>query len=415
MGVLEAGALVIGVALALRTGELSQQLLEAARRGDTRNVERLLSRGAVVDARSAYGRTALDVAAGKGNLDVVKLLIKHKANVNARDSFYHATPLTWAAMSHRKEVVKALLEAGASGGESLLLDAVRERDADLARLVLERAKPKQDMLDAALAVAPADAPAIIEALKKAGAKPAAPSYQLDAATLQSYAGSYEGQGTEVSLVPDKDRLLVKFGGQTFYTLTPVSKTKFKAIGQAGVTAAIDMKADRVDGFSIKTTGDTIKFTRSTSRKAEIPKPAPADEAPVHITTPVNWPSFRGPDASGVADGQMPPTNWDVEKGTNVLWKTPIPGLGHSCPVVWGDRVSSPLLSAETPTPSFGPANTATLIRSTTILFILGASTASISGPDKCAGNARPTRGSPRSSDTLREAMPIQPRLPTANI
>jgi outer membrane protein assembly factor BamB len=40
----------------------------------------------------------------------------------------------------------------------------------------------------------------------------------------------------------------------------------------------------------------------------------------------------------VADGQHPPVTWDVATGANVRWKTPIPGLGHSCPVVWGDRV-----------------------------------------------------------------------------
>lgn len=52
----------------------------------------------------------------------------------------------------------------------------------------------------------------------------------------------------------------------------------------------------------------------------------------------NWPQFRGPQASGIADGQHPPTTWDAEKGINVRWKTPIPGLGHSSPIVWGDRV-----------------------------------------------------------------------------
>ena len=52
----------------------------------------------------------------------------------------------------------------------------------------------------------------------------------------------------------------------------------------------------------------------------------------------NWPSFRGVRASGVADGFATPTKWDAEKNENVLWKTPIPGLGHSSPVVWGDRV-----------------------------------------------------------------------------
>ncbi len=52
----------------------------------------------------------------------------------------------------------------------------------------------------------------------------------------------------------------------------------------------------------------------------------------------NWPSFRGPAASGVADGHNLPITWDVEKGDNLLWKTGIPGLAHSSPIVWGDRI-----------------------------------------------------------------------------
>ncbi len=52
----------------------------------------------------------------------------------------------------------------------------------------------------------------------------------------------------------------------------------------------------------------------------------------------NWPSFRGENASGVADGQNPPTSWNAAKLQNILWKTPIPGLGHSSPVIWGKWV-----------------------------------------------------------------------------
>jgi outer membrane protein assembly factor BamB len=52
----------------------------------------------------------------------------------------------------------------------------------------------------------------------------------------------------------------------------------------------------------------------------------------------NWPSFRGAGASGVADGQHPPTTFDAAKSVNLRWKTPIPGLGHSSPIVWGKRV-----------------------------------------------------------------------------
>jgi outer membrane protein assembly factor BamB len=53
---------------------------------------------------------------------------------------------------------------------------------------------------------------------------------------------------------------------------------------------------------------------------------------------VNWPSFRGPNASGIAEGYGTPAVWDVEKRKNVRWKTPIPGMGHSSPIVWGNRI-----------------------------------------------------------------------------
>ena len=52
----------------------------------------------------------------------------------------------------------------------------------------------------------------------------------------------------------------------------------------------------------------------------------------------DWPSFRGPTASGVADGQNLPVQWDSGQRAGVLWKTDVHGLAHSSPVVWGDHV-----------------------------------------------------------------------------
>jgi outer membrane protein assembly factor BamB len=52
----------------------------------------------------------------------------------------------------------------------------------------------------------------------------------------------------------------------------------------------------------------------------------------------NWPSFRGLSATGVADGQALPETWDVPAMRNVKWKVAIPGLAHSSPIVWGDRI-----------------------------------------------------------------------------
>ncbi len=55
------------------------------------------------------------------------------------------------------------------------------------------------------------------------------------------------------------------------------------------------------------------------------------------TVAAQWPQFRGPGGSGVADG-APPTTWNLASSSRVRWKTAIPGLGHSSPVVWGDRI-----------------------------------------------------------------------------
>jgi outer membrane protein assembly factor BamB len=53
---------------------------------------------------------------------------------------------------------------------------------------------------------------------------------------------------------------------------------------------------------------------------------------------VDWPQFRGTRASGIDDRHPAPSTWSIEKKQGVVWKTAIPGLGHSSPVVWGDSV-----------------------------------------------------------------------------
>ena len=51
----------------------------------------------------------------------------------------------------------------------------------------------------------------------------------------------------------------------------------------------------------------------------------------------DWPGWRGPRGDGGAD-VAGPLKWNGETGDNVRWKTPLPGEGHSSPIVWGDRV-----------------------------------------------------------------------------
>jgi hypothetical protein len=52
----------------------------------------------------------------------------------------------------------------------------------------------------------------------------------------------------------------------------------------------------------------------------------------------NWPSFRGPRASGVAEGPPAPLSWDVPANKGVKWRVAVPGLAHSSPIVWGNQV-----------------------------------------------------------------------------
>ena len=50
----------------------------------------------------------------------------------------------------------------------------------------------------------------------------------------------------------------------------------------------------------------------------------------------NWPAFRGPDGSGVADEKNLPLRWSTNE--NVAWRVPLPDRGNSTPIVWGERV-----------------------------------------------------------------------------
>jgi outer membrane protein assembly factor BamB len=67
----------------------------------------------------------------------------------------------------------------------------------------------------------------------------------------------------------------------------------------------------------------------------------------------NWPMFRGSAANGLGDAPAAVSwNADPDAGPlrNILWKTPIPGLSHSSPVIWGDK-----LFVATAVSSAGPA------------------------------------------------------------
>jgi outer membrane protein assembly factor BamB len=68
----------------------------------------------------------------------------------------------------------------------------------------------------------------------------------------------------------------------------------------------------------------------------------------------HWPSFRGHEAAGSAEGQNLPNNWNPATGANVSWQTPIPGLAHSSPIVWGDVLFVTSAVSSRPDATFKP-------------------------------------------------------------
>jgi outer membrane protein assembly factor BamB len=59
----------------------------------------------------------------------------------------------------------------------------------------------------------------------------------------------------------------------------------------------------------------------------------------------NWPCWRGPRGDGTSLEKNLPVQWDPD--THVLWKTPVPGIGHASPIVWEDRVFTATALPET--------------------------------------------------------------------
>jgi len=94
--------------------EEEQLLFEASRKGDTKQVARLLKETKIhPDGYKGYdGRTSLMAASRKGNLDIVKMLVEAGASLELRTED-GSTPLHNAVASGQVDVVKLLLLSGA--------------------------------------------------------------------------------------------------------------------------------------------------------------------------------------------------------------------------------------------------------------------------------------------------------------
>ena len=89
-----------------------QSLFEAVEKGDVEELKKLIAKGADVDAKNQEGWPLLVLAAKEGHADIVRILIKNRAQINVRDDEWGLTPLHIAAHQGHVDVVKVLIDAG---------------------------------------------------------------------------------------------------------------------------------------------------------------------------------------------------------------------------------------------------------------------------------------------------------------
>jgi uncharacterized protein len=99
------------------SNDINADFIKAAFSGNLQEVERLLAKGADVNAKRDNGTTALIGASIEGHQEVVEFLLAKEANVDAKVYFFGrtggATACDLASQKGHQEIVKLLIRAGA--------------------------------------------------------------------------------------------------------------------------------------------------------------------------------------------------------------------------------------------------------------------------------------------------------------
>lgn len=335
--ILIATMLAVLSAQAVLAADSRSALWTAVRGTDVAAVKSALDAGADVNFKNEMGITALWIACGKGKPEIVELLIDRGADVNARDFIWYQTPLSAATGGSHAVAAKTLIKAGARDIEPCFMSAVSRGNLAMTQLLLETGKISPAAINVACHFSKKKE--IQEALRKAGAVdlPTLPEAEREA--LKPLAGTYESDNGSALIVEVRDiGLVARGGGGGGSLLAPTGNDTFAPVGAESSSYAFERKDGQVARVVSRRFTAENAFFRSESKPAAKVAAVATEAGDSKAVAPQPWPAFRGTDAAGIADGQHPPTTWNVKESTNVRWKTPIPGLGNSCPVVWGDRV-----------------------------------------------------------------------------
>ena len=140
--------------------------------------------------------------------------------------------------------------------------------------------------------------------------------------------------------------MLQVQGQPLVRLVPTAENVFRVV-EVNATLTFNERGGLVESIGLVQGPANLTLARVTADAAAPRRAAAAARlgtgaavaAPIaRPTGPRNWPSFRGDGSAGNGDGQRAVTEWDVATGKNIKWKTPIPGIATSSPIVWGNRI-----------------------------------------------------------------------------
>ncbi len=322
------------------TDEQLEQFFAATRAGDVDRVKSLLEAGVPVDATDKYGATALVMAAGGGRTEVVALLLERGADPNHRESFYGADPMGMAIFQDHPEIALLLVKSGADDRASAFGFGVQKDNEELARAAVESGPFYQSKLKQMHLTMMTVPEKYRQMLEQATARPdpAPPAYS--AAELEPFVGKFEGWDTGLELVVQRrgDLLTMSVDGGAPMEVAVSGDKAFRS-ADGSLEVSFSGRAGEIEGVVVRKSGSQPTYAR---RSVAEPLGAGAytseqGEWEVDKST-VNWPAFRGENASGIGDGVDTLTEWNLETGDGVKWTAELPGLGNSSPIVWGDAV-----------------------------------------------------------------------------
>ena len=254
--------LVFASAFAVFAGDANEDLLAASRAGDLAGVKTAMEHGAAVEAKTPYGQTALYLSAMNGHEDVVRFLLDKGANTNVRDTFYKAPMLGFVLQRKHWEVAK-LLASKSTNVDQDLGEVADSGRSDLVQAVLAAGKPSQASLDKAYESAlERKRTDVAGLLKEAGAHEPAPPVVVEAAVLESYAGTYKSEQlpVELKVFTREGKLYLQASGQPELATKALSATRF-----AFAPAQIEVEFDAADGFTLKQGNGSFKFKKGAAK------------------------------------------------------------------------------------------------------------------------------------------------------